>query len=61
MRKLEYTGFISNCRTSFHLCGNNNLVKHQKVSKYLENNCPQNFLLFRMNLLRTPVFRNSHI
>ena len=29
--------FISN--TSFHLWSKENLVKHQRVSKYYENNC----------------------
>ena len=31
--------FISNNRPSFYLWGKENLVKHQKVSKYYENNC----------------------
>ena len=31
--------FISNNRPSFHLWGKENLVKHQKVSKYYENDC----------------------
>ena len=31
--------FISNNRPSFHLWLNENLVKHQKVSKYYENDC----------------------
>ena len=30
---------ISNNRPSFHLWGKKNLVKHQKVSKYYENDC----------------------
>ena len=31
--------FITNNRTSFHLRWKKNLVKHQKVSKYHENDC----------------------
>ena len=31
--------FISNNPTSFHLSRKGNLVKHQKVSKYFENDC----------------------
>ena len=31
--------FISNNRTSFHLWGKKNLVKHREVSKYNETDC----------------------
>ena len=31
--------FISNNRASFHLWWKENLVKHQRVSKYYENDC----------------------
>ena len=31
--------FISNNRPSFHLRRKKNLIKHQKVSKYSENDC----------------------
>ena len=31
--------FISNNSTSFHLWCKENFVKHQKVSKYYENDC----------------------
>ena len=31
--------FISNIRPSFHLWRKENLVKHQKVSKYYETDC----------------------
>ena len=37
MRQLVYTIFISNNRASFHLWWKENLVKHQRVSKYYEN------------------------
>ena len=39
MRQLVYTLFISNNCASFHLWWKENLVKHQKVSKYYENDC----------------------
>ena len=39
MRQLVYTIFTSNNRASFHLWWNENLLKHQRVSKYYENNC----------------------
>ena len=35
--------FISNNRASFHFWGKENLVKHQKVSKYYENDCRNEF------------------
>ena len=34
-----YTMFMSNNRALFRLWGKENLVKHQKVSKYYENDC----------------------
>ena len=34
--------FITNNRASFYLCWKENLVKHQKVSKYYENDCSSN-------------------
>ena len=37
MRQFIYTMFISNNRASFFLWWKENLVKHQKVSKYYEN------------------------
>ena len=41
--------FLSNNRVSFHLCWKKNLVKHQRVSKYYENDC---LLLFYFLVLR---------
>ena len=38
-----------------------NLVKHQKVSKYYENDSLQHFLLHFMSFLDAPVVENSHI
>ena len=53
--------FITNNRPSFHLWGKENLVKHQKLSKYYENDCLQNFLLLFMSLLTAKFVKNSHI
>ena len=39
MRQLVYAMFISNNRTSCHLWWKENLVKHQKVSKFCEIDC----------------------
>ena len=39
MRQLIYTMFVSNNHALFHLWWKENLVKHQKVSKYYENGC----------------------
>ena len=39
MGQLVYTMFISNNCTLFHLWRKENLVKHQKVSKYYETDC----------------------
>ena len=53
--------FVSNNCASFLLSCKEDLVKHQKVSKYYENNFLLNCLLFFMSLLTTPVVKNSHI
>ena len=39
MRQPVYTMFISNNRASFHWWWKENLVKHQRASKYYENDC----------------------
>ena len=41
-------------------CGKKNLVKHQKVSKYYDHDCLQNFLLIFMSLLTAPVVIKNH-
>ena len=51
---------MSNNHPSFHLWRKENLVKHEKVSKYYENNCLQNFLSLFMSLLTAKFVRNSH-
>ena len=42
---------------SFHLCWKENLVKHQKLSKYYENDCLKNFLL----LFTAPIVKSSYM
>ena len=57
VRQLVYTVFISNNRASFHLWWKQNLVKHQKVSKYYENDfCFLIFLSIEFNLFVTSMF-----
>ena len=53
--------FITNNRTSFQLQEKENFVKHQKVSKYSENNCLQNLPLLFISSLTAPSFKNSPI
>ena len=50
MRQLGNTVFISNNRASFHLWWKENLVKHQKVSKYYENDCSSEDLHVMQNV-----------
>ena len=53
--------FISNNHTSLHLGSKEKLVKHQKVSKYYEYDCLENFSLLCMHLLTAPTVENTHI
>ena len=46
LRQLVYTMSVSNNHPSFHLWWKENLVKHQKVSKYYENILLQFFFCF---------------
>ena len=39
---------------------NKNLVKHQKVSKYEDHGCLQNFILLFMSWLKAPILKKSH-
>ena len=55
------TMFININRTSFHLWRKENSVKHQKMSKYSENDCLQNFLLLFMSFLAALIVQNRHI
>ena len=45
VRQLIYSMFVSNNGAFFQLWWNENLVKHQKVSHYYQNDYLQNFLL----------------
>ena len=53
--------FIINKHASFHLWWKKNLLNHQKVSKYYEHDCLQNFVLLFMSLLTTFIVKNSHV
>ena len=52
---------ISHNRTSFPLWLKEKLVKHQKVSKYYENDCPKKFVSLFMPLLTPRIFKNSRV
>ena len=53
--------FISNNHQSCLLPRQENLVKHQKVSKYYENDCLQNFLLLFRSLLTPKFVKNIYL
>ena len=53
--------FITNNHASFHLCWTENLLNHEKVSKYYEYDCLQNFILLFIPLLTTLIVKNSLI
>ena len=46
MRQFIYTMFISNNRASFNLWWKENLLKHQKISKYYESGCRNMCVLY---------------
>ena len=46
MRQLAYAMFITNNHNEFHLWWKENLVKHQKVSKYYDQDCSKTFILW---------------
>ena len=56
--QLVHTMFISNNRVSFHLRWKENLVKHQKFSKYYENDCSTSFCFYKLQLYRTLLATN---
>ena len=54
--------FFTNNYALFHLWLKENLVKHQRVSKYYDYDFLHNFfLLLLMSLLTAPVVKSSHI
>ena len=50
VRQMVYTMFITNNHASFHLVLKENLVKHQKVSKYYNRNCSSLSVVTLVNL-----------
>ena len=52
---------ISNNRASFHLRCKENFVKHERVSKYYENNWMKNFICHYVSLLTAKFVENGHI
>ena len=54
------TMFITNNNASFHLCSKENLVKHQKVSKYYEHDYLRKSHLLFMSLLTDGIVKNSY-
>ena len=61
MRQLLYTVFITNNHVSFHLRWKELLLKYQKLSKYYDHVCLQNFLFLFLNLVTAPIVKSSHI
>ena len=53
--------FITSNYSSFHLWWKKNLLNYQKVSKYYEHDCLQNFILLFMSLLTVLIVKNAHI
>ena len=53
--------FITNNHTSFHLWSKQNLLNHQIVSKYYENDCLESFLLLSVSLLTALIVKKNHI
>ena len=51
--------FITNNKILFHLWRMKNLVKHEKISKYYDQDCLKNILLPFMSSLRAPIFKSS--
>ena len=61
VRQLAYTMFITNIHASFQLWWKENLVKLQKVSKYYDHDCLQNFIWLLRSWLTAPIVKSSHI
>ena len=53
--------FITDNHALFLLWSKENLLNHQKVSKYCKKDCMQNICWVLMSLLTALVVRNSHI
>ena len=63
VKQLVSTMFINNNHASFCSLLKEKFVRHQKASKYYDQNfeCLQNFLLLFISLLSVWIVRNSHI
>ena len=61
LRNFLYVMFIGNNHTSFHLWLKETLRKHQKISKYCENDFLQILFLFFTSLLYSLAVKNRHI
>ena len=60
-KTIQMYEFITSNYSSFHLWWKKNLLNYQKVSKYYEHDCLQNFILLFMSLLTALIVKNSHI
>ena len=58
--QLVYTIFIRNDRVSFHFWAKENLLKHQRVAKYDDNDCLKNLLFGFMSVIAAKFVKNSH-
>ena len=61
MSELVYTIYITNNHALFQLWLKENLIKNQKVLKYCDHYCQQNFLFLIMFLLTAPIGKFSHV
>ena len=52
---------ITNNHASFYFVSKQNLFKHEKVLKFYEHYCFQNFVLLFMSSLTASVVKNSHV
>ena len=59
MRQLVCIKFIANNRASFHSWWKENLIKHQKVSKYYENNWRSCFCVLLTDLSQTICWKTN--
>ena len=58
MKQLLHNIIITN---KYAVVARQSLVKYQKVSKYHDHDCQQNFLLHSMSLVTDRYVKNSHI
>ena len=58
VRQLAYTMFVTNNHASFDLYGNQNLVKHQKVSKYYDRDCASCLFAINQSIMFSKIPQN---